>query len=135
MDLFKVRGGRYHLGKNDCSTFLLDYLAGHGVRSANRQTTATLVDPLVAAHMHLLPMNEVELSHPVEQSVVVIRYHGKRNEVVGHCAVRLFQNGEPYFVHNCESAGLVVDTASAFYGRFDRGTVRDVRYYRFESGF
>lgn len=135
MELFKVRGGKYSLGHNDCSTFLLDYLVGHGIRSSTRQTTETLANSRVAEWMHLIPMNELELTRPIDQSVVIIRYKGSNGGVVGHCAVRLYQDGKPFFVHNCESSGLVCDTPEAFYSRFNASKVKDVRYYRFEGGF
>jgi hypothetical protein len=135
MSLYKERGGHYIWGHNDCSTFVLDYLVGHGIKSAERQTTETLIRPAVAERMHLIPMDEVTLRKPVPQSVVVMRYVGHHNEMVGHCAVRLVQNGEVFFVHNSASDGLVCETEKQFYGRFDLASIRDVRYYRFESGF
>ena len=135
MELYKVRGGHYIVGHNDCSSFVLDYLAGHGIKLADRQTTATLVDTQVAGKMHLIPMDEMEITRPIDQSVVVLRYQGKSGERVGHCAVRIFQNGNAYFIHNTESGGLVVDDPESFYRRFDHSKVRDVRYYRFEGGF
>lgn len=106
---YRKRGGRYIWGANDCSVFVSDYLSRKVSLPKPRLTTWDLCLDQVQTY-GLKPANQ-----PRHGDVVNYRYFSTKNKrMAGHCGVILKRQGSLWVIHNCATAGLVMERFDSF---------------------
>jgi hypothetical protein len=114
-------GGSYVWGKNDCSSFVTEYLRGIGGPSMPRLTTKWM-DEMADGSFGLW-----QTSTPRPGDVLNYRYPSQEKPgMAGHCGVVIKRGDDLWVIHNAEALGLVRQRLEGFYARAaELGASRD----------
>ncbi len=99
---FRVKGGRYKFGPNDCSTFVSDFLRASGAKVPERLTTADLADP---NRRYLVGLG-LARGPRLTGDIFVVRYESGTEEQ-GHCGILVRTEKGDVYVHNSATMGGV----------------------------
>jgi len=123
---FHRKGGYYHLGPNDCSTFVCDFLSQFSTTISRRFTTDTLFSPAFMNNRGFVQVGDITRNLE-EFDVLVYRYFdGDFQSQGGHCGIVVWKDGQLCIEHNSSSnKGLVCTPIEEFYRSV--ATRRDLR--------
>ncbi|MFM9872806.1 MAG: CHAP domain-containing protein, partial [Fimbriimonadaceae bacterium] len=102
---YQRNGNRYLWGKNDCSTFVTDYMFASGKPAYLRLTTANLYSD---ATMKWHGYQQIKLTSIKPKDIIVFRYRGRHGNMQGHTGIVLSTGIQEIVVHNSLSGGGVV---------------------------
>lgn len=102
---FQQKGNKYIWGKNDCSTFVTDYMLNSGKPAFLRLTTADLYrDATMKWHGY----QKVKITSLKPKDIIVFRYKGRYGTMQGHTGIVLATQSQNIVVHNSLSGGGIV---------------------------
>jgi cell wall-associated NlpC family hydrolase len=102
---YQRKGNKYIWGKNDCSTFVTDYMFASGKPAYLRLTTENLYrDATMKWHGY----HKIKVAELQPKDIIVFRYKGRYGTMQGHTGIVLSTGKQNIVVHNSLSGGGVV---------------------------
>ncbi len=109
---YQRKGNKYIWGKNDCSTFVSDFLLASGKPALKRLTTEDLYRD---ATMDWHGYKPTKIADIEPKDIIVFRYEGRYGTMQGHTGIVLSTSKNPIVVHNSlSSRGVVTNTLPEF---------------------